>query len=188
MRTLTSLALAVFLVAAGAGAASAHGRVGLGLRATSMDVAGSAGAAATTLDGVGVFLRLNLTSRIGLEVAADQLSTVGADGATRGSTPLSASVLAYLSRGSIVDLYILGGLGTTADKVSLTMPDHSTVSQTYDQSELHAGLGAEISLGSLTLGGEIRAVGLKLREPTTSALLPAESKAVVLNVGLAYFF
>jgi hypothetical protein len=188
MSTLGRFSLAALRLSATASTASARGTIGIGARITTLDLADQDGGRDLSLDGAGIYLRLNLIPRLGIEIAAEQVSTGDLGGYVRESTPLSASILAYVSRGSFGDLYILCGLGTTTDKVTFELPDRATVTETTEESTLHAGVGYEIDLGSLSLGGELRAVGLKITDGESSALVPAKSKAVQMNLGLTYYF
>jgi hypothetical protein len=187
MSTLGRLTLAALLLTTATGVASARGTIGIGARLTTLDLADSSGKD-VSLDGAGVYLRLNLLPRLGIEVAAEQLETGDLDGYVRESIPISVSVLAYVSRGTFGDLYVLCGMGSSSDKVKTELADHSTVTETVEESSLHAGVGYEVGLGSLSVGAEVRAVGLKITDGESSDLIPAKSKAVQLNLGLTYYF
>jgi len=106
----------------------------------------------------GAQLKLHLSSAFGFEVSIDSLKNDFGPLTTIKTYPVQASLLAYLTPGSAVSPYLLGGAGLYYSKVNGPLGYENDTSRFG----LHAGAGLEVMLGkSLSLDGAYRYVWLE---------------------------
>jgi len=106
----------------------------------------------------GAQFKLHLSSVFGLEGSIDYLKNDFGPLTTIKTYPVQASLLAYLTPGSAVSPYLLGGAGLYYSKVNGPLGYENDTSRFG----LHAGAGLEVMLGkSLSLDGAYRYVWLE---------------------------
>jgi len=93
-------------------------------------------------------IRARMTPRTGLELSLDRRTeTNEAETLRIQSTPIQASLMLFFSQGAFSP-FVLGGAGWYAQKFETLVGDETILSETVREFGWHAGLGAELKMGS----------------------------------------
>ncbi len=199
MRKLGVLTGSVVLVLCSAAAqARAEGQWGIGLRTTAQNIAPESNVDnKLNLQGGGLHVRYRANRHWGFELSSEHVrAELGGGAFVRESNPVTVGASFHFGRSFRWDYYVLMGVGGTESEVTRTLDNGATVTEVFEESHVHFGLGLERHWRHLAVGAELRAIGFERDQDKGDAPaygeadgpIPRSSNGSQLNITLTYYF
>jgi opacity protein-like surface antigen len=171
---------------------------GIGLRLTSMDVRSADNEDnEISLAGAGIHVRYLLASHWRAELTLEGVENDNEDelGYTRSSGMATLGMHYIFNPYDAWNVYGLAGIGRTSTEIIYQGNASETVEK-FEESHFHLGIGLERRFENLSLGAELRAVGLTRDDEAgdgefyagVDGPVPVESEGGQFNVQLTYNF
>lgn len=174
-------------------------KFGVGLRLSNAGLSSRADRAnKVDLGGGGLQVRYRLDRRWEFELSIEGLRAELQDGAVvRESSPATLAVLVHMRPEQRWDWYLIGGIGTTRDKVSYFSGETETGAEEFQSSHVHLGAGIERRFRKFGISAELRMVSSTRNNEELDAVqygegvdgpIPAESGGGQLSILGTYYF
>jgi|RhiMethySRZTD1v2_1073278.scaffolds.fasta_scaffold298062_2 hypothetical protein len=176
-----------------AGAARADHTWGVGLHGTTQHITPADGDVGyeVQLAGGGLQARWRMIPRFGIELAFEGLGGAKGEAFKREAGAVGLTGMLHLTIGGPWDLYLLIGVGTRSDTVTLQNVDGEETVQEFKQTFVSAGIGLEYLWTHFGVGAEVRAVGYARDdgdEARTYDAVPAEAAGAQGTLTATYYF